>query len=82
MSVAEIRRRTMAEDLMLMMEVFPLELCVVALEKNRDDMQYSANWLLEKGFQELELWTRQTIDISKKLQDDKDKVVSFIPPIY
>eukprot|EP01087_Luapelamoeba_hula_P010094 TRINITY_DN2658_c0_g1_i4.p1 TRINITY_DN2658_c0_g1~~TRINITY_DN2658_c0_g1_i4.p1 ORF type:complete len:3811 (+),score=698.07 TRINITY_DN2658_c0_g1_i4:295-11727(+) len=73
MSIQEIRRRTVAEELMMMMEVFPLELCVVALERSRDDMQYAANWLLERGYQELDKWTKEMIAISKRQEEDRLK---------
>ncbi len=65
----------MAEELMLMMGVFPLELCVVALERSRDDVQYAANWLLERGYQELDRWTKDTIAISKREQEEREMKV-------
>src|SRR4051812_36313276 len=73
MTITEIRRRTMAEDLMVMMGVFPLELCVVALERSRDDTQYAANWLLERGYQELDRWAKDTIAMSKREEEEREK---------
>jgi len=34
--------------------VYPLPLCVLALEKCKDDIQFAANWLFENGAKEME----------------------------
>jgi len=73
MSAVEIKRRTMAEELMMMMAVFPLELCVLALERSRDDVHYAANWLLEKGYQELDKWMNDAIEISRKEEQNREE---------
>ena len=50
----EIRRKTMAEDLVTLMGgSFPSELCEMALERNNDNIQYAADWLITKGHQAL-----------------------------
>jgi hypothetical protein len=33
---------------------FPVEMCVAALERCRDNMEFAAAWLLEKGYQEMD----------------------------
>ena len=29
---------------------FPVEICEIALERSRNDMEHAANWLIENGF--------------------------------
>ncbi|KAF8817814.1 UBA/TS-N domain-containing protein, partial [Cardiosporidium cionae] len=55
-SEAEIRRHTMAEDLYEIMGggLFPVSLCVLALERTRDSLELAMEWLLSHGFTELE----------------------------
>ncbi len=65
------------------MDIFPLELCIIALEKCKDDMQYgmfsvfphlrlpAANWLIENGFKELERMSNEII--SKTSREGKEK---------
>ena len=43
------------------MDIFPLELCIVALERCKDDINYAAQWLLENGFKELERMSEEII---------------------
>ncbi|EPR64766.1 hypothetical protein TGGT1_462961 [Toxoplasma gondii GT1] len=52
----ELQRRSVAESLHEIMGggVFPLSLCVQALERTSDDLQLAAEWLLEHGLEELE----------------------------
>lgn len=69
-SHSELRRRQKAEELYAMMDIFPLELCVVALEKNKDDLTYAANWLIENGYKELERMANETLSKSAK-EDEK-----------
>ena len=64
-SEAEIRRKTAAEELVVMMQIYPRELCEVALERCQDDMQHAANWLIENGSRELELMTANMIRASE-----------------
>jgi len=68
---AEIKRRTEAEILASMTSVFPLELCVVALERCKDDMQFAANWLFENGMKELE--RMQTEMIARSRQEEAEQ---------
>ena len=45
----EIRRRTMAEELVILMGGFPAKLCEIALERSHDNIEYAATWLLDHG---------------------------------
>ncbi|KAL6051777.1 putative SWIM zinc finger domain-containing protein, partial [Balamuthia mandrillaris] len=67
----EIKRRTDAEMLQSMTPMFPLELCVIALEKSNDDMQVAANWLFENGFRELERMEAESLERSR--QEDAER---------
>jgi len=73
LSAAEIRRRTMAEELMLMMGSFPMELCEIALERNGDDLQMAANWLIEVGYRELDRMANEAIRASQ-MEDEERKL--------
>jgi len=70
-SEAEMRRKTMAEDLVVMMGIYPRELCEVALERCSDDLQHAANWLIENGRRELEIMTNNMIRASEILAESK-----------
>jgi len=70
-SEAEIRRKTMAEELVVMMGIFPTELCEVALERCQDDMEHAANWLIENGRRELEIMTNNAIRASEMMHESK-----------
>ncbi len=48
------------------MDIFPKELCIVALERSKDDMQYAANWLIENGTKELERMASETLVVSQR----------------
>lgn len=54
LSKKELARREKAENLVEIMGHFPVELCVTALEQENDDLQSAADWLLERGWAELE----------------------------
>ncbi|PRP87156.1 putative HECT E3 ubiquitin ligase [Planoprotostelium fungivorum] len=73
MSAAELRRRAMAEDLMMMMDIFPLEVCIVALEKNKDDPNYAAGWLIENGMKELERMSDEMIARSERESREREE---------
>ena len=60
-SSAELKRRTEALTLNSMCPDFPLELCIIALESCHDDLMVAANWLIERGWQELERLVEDTI---------------------
>ena len=47
----------------------------VALERSRDDITYAANWLLERGYQELDRWAKDTIAVSKREQEEREMKV-------
>jgi hypothetical protein len=40
---------------------FPLDLCVLALERARDDMSLAATWLIENGYGELDRLANETL---------------------
>jgi len=71
-SEAEIRRKTMAEELVVMMGSYPRELCEVALERCQDDMEHAANWLIENGRRELEIMATNAIRASEMLAENKE----------
>lgn len=52
-SEAVLMRRGQAEVLKSMMGEFPLELCELAMERNQDNMEQAADWLLSNGRREL-----------------------------
>jgi len=68
LSEAEIKRRTMAEDLKEIMGNFPIELCVLALERNNDDMALAGDWLFSHGQKELD---RMAADALRAQQEEK-----------
>ncbi|GAB5369199.1 hypothetical protein AAMO2058_001385000, partial [Amorphochlora amoebiformis] len=70
-SEAEIRRKTMAQDLVVMMGIYPQELCEVALERCGDDLTHAANWLIEHGRRELEIMTNNMIRASEMEAEKK-----------
>lgn len=49
LSRVELRRRTQAEELLSALPDFPVDICVIALERCNDDMTLAANWLIENG---------------------------------
>lgn len=63
-SSKDMQRRTQALDLCAMFPDFPLEVCVVALENCRDNMEITTNWLFEHGFREMERMINDTIERS------------------
>lgn len=64
MTAAEIKRRTHAEDLRLLMgSSFPIKLCEIALERSGDQVEFAAHWLLEHGHRELERMNNETIKV-------------------
>jgi len=59
---AELKRRTMAEDLLEMMGGnFPLEICVLALERCNDDKAAAGDWLFTHGTREVENMAQQAL---------------------
>lgn len=65
---AEIQRRTRAENLLTMFPHYPLDLCVLALERCRDDLSHAASWLIENGNQELERMAVETMEQTAKTE--------------
>ncbi len=53
------------------MDIFPLELCIVALERCRDVIDYAAAWLLEHGFAELERMNAEIL--AKSEREDRER---------
>jgi hypothetical protein len=69
---AEIKRRTMAEELVqLMGGSFPVEICEIALERTGDSLEASANWLIEHGYAELEKMSADMMKLSKQQYEDE-----------
>ena len=76
-TAAELKRRTMAEELVIMMGgTFPLEVCEIAIERSNDDVTYAANWLIESGHQELERMSAEAIRASQ-LEDEERKLAEI-----
>eukprot|EP01083_Nonionella_stella_P059475 155578_1 len=71
MSPIEKKRRTAAEDLVQVMGHFPVELCILALEHSRDDMQQAANWLLENGWRELDRMADRLMKSSQEAEEQR-----------
>jgi hypothetical protein len=81
LSAAEMRRRTMAEELVMMMGgSFPSMLCEIALERSADDVQRAANWLIEYGYRELDRMGNETIRASQIAEDERKLKLTGVLP--
>merc|ERR1712129_105006 len=65
-------RRSRAEELVMMMGNYPLELAVVALENCSDNLELAASWLLDNGAKELDKFFEATLinTFASPLADD------------
>merc|ERR1712151_852139 len=79
-SETEMIRRSRAEELVMLMGHYPLELAVVALENCSDNLELAASWLLDNGARELDkfydatlLNTLQNADANEEDAKDDEK---------
>ncbi|OII71546.1 HECT domain-containing family protein [Cryptosporidium andersoni] len=68
----EFHRRTIACELHEIMGggLFPLALCILALERCEDNLEVATNWLLENGFQELDHMQNAFLEQNTKLVEN------------
>jgi len=67
--LARVQNATMLQEMMVGMMGgmgFPIEICTVALERNRDEMNLAAEWLLKNGWAELEKMQANVLKISAR----------------
>ena len=69
-TAAEIKRRTMAEELKVI-STLPIDLCEIALEQKGDDFERAVHYLLESGAAELERLSQEAMRQSQQMEDER-----------